>query len=94
MQEAESGEPFESLTWEVAAVLQRHWGEDPAHAIAVATFLRGSPLPLIAQDPPTVTYEIASLHVVPRDELVRGAERLMPTPPWPWALERLLPPSR
>jgi O-antigen ligase len=94
LQEAENSEPFEALTWEVAAVLQRHWGEDPAHAIAVATFLRGSPLALIAVDPPTVTYEIASLHIVPRDELVRGAERLMPTPPWPWALERLLPPSR
>jgi tetratricopeptide (TPR) repeat protein len=93
LQEAESREPLESLTWEVAAVLQSHWGQDPTHAIAVATFLRGSPLPLVAEDPPTVTYEIASLHIVPRDELVRGAERLMPTPAWPWALERLLPPS-
>jgi len=94
LQQAESSEPLESLTWEVVAVLQRHWGEDPAHAVAVATFLRGSPLPIIAGDPPTVTYEIGSLHIVPRDELVQGAERLMPTPPWPWALERLLPPSR
>jgi O-antigen ligase len=93
LQDAENREPLESLTWEVAAVLQAHWGQDPAHAIAVATFVRGTPLPFVAGDPPAVTYEIASLHIVPRDELVRGAERLMPTPPWPWALERLLPPS-
>ena len=93
LQEAESGEPLESLTWEVAAVLQAHWDQDPTHAIAVATFLRGSPLPFLAANPPAVTYEIGSLHIVPRDELVRGAERLTPTPAWPWALESLLPPA-
>ena len=92
MQDAERSEPFEALTWQVASVLKSHWGEDPTQALAIAAFL-GSPLSHVAGGPPSVTYEIASLHIVPRDELVQGAERLMPAPPWPWALERLLPPK-
>jgi len=61
--------------------------------MAIAAFLQNSPLTLVAPSPPSVTYEIGSLHVIPRDELVRDAERLMPTPAWPWALERFLPPT-
>jgi tetratricopeptide (TPR) repeat protein len=93
LRDAEQREPYEPLTWQVAAVLDTHWGEDPQQALAVAEFLQNSPLTHAAVGPTAVSYEIASLHIIPRDELVRGAQRLMPTPPWPWALERLLPPS-
>ncbi|TMB84813.1 MAG: hypothetical protein E6J39_02910 [Chloroflexi bacterium] len=92
--EAERRQPFEPLTWEVASVLEAHWGEDPTQAIAVAAFLRGAALAFVVQPPPPVTYEISSLHIAPRDELVQAAQRLTPAPPWPWALERFLPPDQ
>jgi len=92
--EAQRSAPLDPLTWEVASVLETHWGQDPTHAMAVATFLRGGSLSRVAGGPPVVTYEIGSLHVQPRDELVRGAQRLIPNPPWPWALERFLPANR
>ena len=91
--DAERRQPFEPLTWEVASVLKAHWSEDPTQVIAVAAFLRGGALAFVAQPPPPVTYEISSLHIAPRDELVQAAERLTPAPPWPWALERFLPPD-
>jgi O-antigen ligase/tetratricopeptide (TPR) repeat protein len=93
LQEAERREPYEALTWDVASVLLIHWGEDPTHAMAVDGFLRGGPLSLTRGTPSQVTYEIATLHIIPRDELVRGAERLLPGRPWPWALTRFLPPN-
>ena len=94
LRQAERREPFESLTWEVSAVLRSHWGEDSTQAVAAASFLHGSPLRFVAGPPATVTYEIGSLHIYPRDELVQGAQRLIPAPPWPWALERFLPSNR
>jgi O-antigen ligase/tetratricopeptide (TPR) repeat protein len=93
LEEAERREPFEPLTWEIASMLKSHWGEDATQAIAVAAFLRGKPLSYVREGPPPVTYEISSLHIYPHDELVQGAERLMPAPPWPWALWSLLPPT-
>jgi len=94
LQAAERSEPYDPVTWEVASVLLSHWGDDATRAMAVATFLRNAPLTMVAGGPAPVTYEIGSLHIIPRDELVREAQRLLPSPPWPWALERLLPPSR
>jgi O-antigen ligase len=91
LRQAEQREPYEPLTWQVAAVLETHWGEDAEQALAIAAFLQNGPLTHVAGGPPAVTYEIGSLHVIPRDELVRHAERLSPVPPWPWALERFLP---
>jgi O-antigen ligase len=91
LRDAERREPYEPFTWQIASVLLSHWGEDPTEALAVAAFLGSGPLTRVPGAPPAVTYEIASLHVVPRDQLVRGAERLIPNPPWPWALERFLP---
>ena len=93
LREAEQQEPYEPLTWQVAAVLETHWGEDAQQAQAVAAFLQNSPLTHGPVGPPQVTYEIGSLHIIPRDELVQDAARLIPTPPWPWALERFLPPT-
>ena len=91
LRQAEQREPYEPLTWQVAAVLETHWGEDAEQALAIAAFLQNGPLTHVAGGPPAVTYEIGSLHVIPLDELVRHAERLSPVPPWPWALERFLP---
>lgn len=93
LREAEQREPYEPLTWQVAAVLETHWGQDAKQALAIAAFLQNGPLTHVAGGPPPVTYEIGSLHVIPRDELVRHVERLLPAPPWPWALERFLPPK-
>ena len=88
---AKHASPTDSLTWEIAAVLERHWGQDPSHSARVAEFLRGTPLVMQRVPLSDVTYEVASLHIYPRDMLVAGATRLSPVPPWPWVLERLLP---
>lgn len=86
-------ETSEPLTWDIAAVLRLHWGEDATEALRVAAFFHGGPLGFAAGSIPQVTYEVASLHVYPRDLLVQSATRLVPNPPWPWALERFLPPG-
>jgi hypothetical protein len=79
------------VTWEIAAMLERHWGQDASHSARVAEFLKGSPLATRRSALAEVTYDVASLHIFPRDMLVAGAVRLSPVPPWPWILERLLP---
>lgn len=82
--------PTSVLTWDVAALLQRHWGQDPSRAQAVGEVLRGRP---VATKPPTVPrliYDIASFRAFPRDGLVSAAEHLLPETPWPWVLEPLL----
>jgi hypothetical protein len=84
-------ETADALTWEIAAVLKRHWGEDVTAVTRIAAFLRGSTLSFSASGIPQVTYDVAAFHISPRDMLVRGATRLIPVPPWPWALERFLP---
>jgi O-antigen ligase len=88
--DAKQRAPSDTLTWEIAAALERHWGENPSRSAAVAAFLRGSLLGTASPQIPDVTFELASLHVYPRDMLVRSATRLNPVPPWPWVLERLL----
>jgi membrane peptidoglycan carboxypeptidase len=84
----------EPLTWDVAALLLMHWGDDAQRALDAATFFHGAPLSFIAGGRPAVTYEVASLHIYPSDLLVRDAVRLTAVPPWPWALEPYLPPVR
>ena len=86
-------EASDALTWDIAALLRVHWGEDATAALRVAAFFHGGPLSLEAGSIPQVTYEVASLHIGPRDLLVQSATRLTPNPPWPWALERFLPPA-
>jgi hypothetical protein len=83
----------EPLTWDVASVLLLHWGDDARQALQVAAFFHGGPLTFETGGRPAVTYEVASLHIYPGDLLVRDAVRLTSVPPWPWALERFLPPS-
>jgi O-antigen ligase len=82
-----------TTTWDIAAVLRHYWGEPIDHVLAVDRVLRGSPL---ATAPPTVgdlSYDIASFRMYPRDGLVSPATRLFADRPWPWSLERVLPPS-
>jgi len=83
----------DELTWDIAAVLKVHWGEDADEVLRVAAFFHGGPLARAAAGVPQVTYEAASFHIYPRDLLVSSAARLPLLPPWPWALERFLPPG-
>jgi tetratricopeptide (TPR) repeat protein len=86
-------ESADALTWEIAPVLELHWGEDAQAALRVAAFFHNGPLSFEAPGIPQVTYEVASLYIYPRDMLVQAATRLSPVPPWPLALERFLPPE-
>lgn len=86
-------ETSDPLTWDIASVLLLHWGEDATAALQAAAFLHGGPLSFQTGPIAQVTYEVASLHIYPRDLLVQAATRLTSSPPWPWALERFLPPA-
>ena len=85
----QADDPF---TWDVAALLLRHWGEDDATALRMGEVTRGSPLSEVPPAPPSLTYDIASLRAYPADGLVSTAERLLIDRPWPWVLEPLLAP--
>jgi O-antigen ligase/Tfp pilus assembly protein PilF len=82
-----------TTTWDIAAVLRHHWGEPIDHILAVDRVLRGSPLATAAPTVGDLTYDIASFRMYPRDGLVSPATRLFADRPWPWSLERLLPPA-
>ncbi|HET7177892.1 MAG TPA: hypothetical protein VFI63_04305, partial [Solirubrobacterales bacterium] len=88
---AERDAAADPLTWQLAALLRQHWGEDPSQALRVVAFLTGSPVPYRPASRPQVTYEVASLRPYPGDLLVRSAHRLTSDPPWPWILDRYLP---
>lgn len=79
--------------WEAAALLAKHYGEDPSGAIRVADVLRGRPQ---ASGPPgraALIYDIATFRAYPSDGLVGAADRLLGMQSWPWALEPLLAPA-
>ncbi len=78
------------VTWDVAALLMTHWGEDDARALRIGDVTRGAPLSDLPPAPPPLTYDIASLRAYPGDGLVSKAERLLLDRPWPWVLEPLL----
>lgn len=82
-----------TLTWEIAPLLQRHWGEDPARALAIGAVLRGGPLADRPPQGPSISYDVTSFRAYPRDGLIGDAARLFPARPWPWALEPLLAPA-
>ena len=89
-QKASKGSP---LTWEITALLEKHWGEDPSRALRLGDVTRGAPL---AEGPSQIafaTFDIASFRGYPADGLVRSAVRLLPEQPWPWVLEPLLAPA-
>jgi O-antigen ligase/tetratricopeptide (TPR) repeat protein len=79
----------ELLTWDIASVLERHWGEDPSHAIAVADALRGGPS--ATPELPRLTWDVAAFRSYPLDGLLLDAVHLVPAQPWPWSLEAFLP---
>ncbi|MDQ2941533.1 MAG: O-antigen ligase family protein [Chloroflexota bacterium] len=85
-------QPASVAAWDVAALLLRHWGEDATRALAVAEVLHTGPLSTARPRPPGLIFDIATFRAYPRDGLVASAERLLPDQPWPWMLDRLLPP--
>ena len=85
-------DPSSTTMWEVAALLGRHYGTDDGTLERIADATRGQPLPDPAR-PPTLIYDIATFRAYPADGLVNDAVRLLPDQPWPWVIERLLPPA-
>lgn len=85
-------EATDPLTWDVAALLLRHWGDDDAMALRMGTVLRGSPLTDLPPALPTLSYDKVSFRAYPGDGLVSAAKRLLVDRPWPWVLEPLLAP--
>ena len=85
--------PDVAFTWDLAVVLREHWGLPTDHERRVAAVVRGGPIgrrdrPARA---PSVSYELDSFRGVPLDGMLLGAARLLPEPPYPWALESVLP---
>ena len=77
-------------TWELVALVRRHFGLDVSHELAVGEVARGEPLADGPSQPALAIFDIASFRGYPADGLVSGAERLLPDTPWPWVLEPLL----
>ncbi len=84
----------ESTTaWDLDLVLRAHWGEPIEHVQAVDEVLRGGPMSRARPEVGGLTFDIASFRMYPRDGLVSSAVRLLGDQPWPWILDRLLPPT-
>jgi hypothetical protein len=81
-----------STTWELAALVRRHYGLEVDHELEVGEVARGEPLPEGPSRPASLIFDIATFRAYPADGLVRSAERLQPETPWPWVLEPLLAP--
>jgi O-antigen ligase len=84
--------PGDVITWDLVALLQRHWGEDDSAALRVGAVTRSGPL---SSNPAVISAssrDIAALRAIPADGLVSGAQRLLSPSPWPWVLEPLLAP--
>jgi O-antigen ligase len=91
--DATDTEPSSPLTWQIVALLQRHWGEDDAHALHMIEVTSGAGVSLAAPSPGVrLTQDIATFRAYPDDGLIQGALRLTPTGGWPWVLEPLLAP--
>jgi O-antigen ligase len=83
-------QPADPVTWDVAALLLAHWGEDDATAVRVGNVTRGWALATQPPAIPPLSSDIASFRSYPGDGLFIAAQRLIPTQPWPWNLEPLL----
>jgi tetratricopeptide (TPR) repeat protein len=81
------------LTWEITALLEKHWGQDPTRALRLGEVTRGAPLAEGASQVAFAIFDIASFRGYPADGLVLPAVRLLPEQPWPWVLEPLLAPA-
>lgn len=87
--------PEDPTTWQVAAVLHRHWGstERAAYYQRVGEVVSGGPYPdehEVTSIRP-VTHDLSVFREYPGDELIGSAARLLIQPPMPWALEATLP---
>jgi tetratricopeptide (TPR) repeat protein len=85
---AQRSAPGDVITWEMSALLARHWGQDPSRAIAISDVLRGGPAPIPSL--PSLTWDVTSLRTYPLDQLLIGANHLIPREAWPWPLEQFL----
>jgi Flp pilus assembly protein TadD/O-antigen ligase len=77
-------------TWELAALLARHYGRDATHLLEIGDVARGSPLAEQGSRPAYLVFDIATFRAYPADGLVAAATRLLPDTPWPWVLDPLL----
>jgi O-antigen ligase len=91
-QRALSAAPDAQAGWEVAALLARHYGQDPTPYLRVGDVARGASLGTGKPALPVLVYDIATFRAYPADGLVSAAERLRPDEPWPWILEPYLAP--
>jgi O-antigen ligase len=82
-----------ATTWELAALVRRHYGMDVQYELEVGDVARGQPLPEGPSRPASLIFDIATFRAYPADGLVLQAERLQPETPWPWVLEPLLGPT-
>ncbi|HEX2194423.1 MAG TPA: O-antigen ligase family protein [Candidatus Limnocylindria bacterium] len=82
-----------ATTWELAALIRRHFGADVSHELAIGEVARGAPLAGEASETARATYDIATFRGYPADGLVAAAARLLPETPWPWVLEPFLAPA-
>jgi O-antigen ligase len=83
--------PGDPVTWDLIALLRRHWGEDDSAALKIGAAIRGASLAAGAPRMATLTSDIAALRNYPADALVSGAKRFLTDGPWPWVLDPLLP---
>jgi O-antigen ligase len=84
--------PEAASAWEVAALLARHYGEDPEPYLRIGEVARGAQLGSGKPGLPGLIYDIATFRAYPADGLVADALRLQPERPWPWVLEPYLAP--
>jgi hypothetical protein len=83
--------PGDPVTWDLIALLRRHWGEDDSSALRVGAVTSGGPLAAGPPEMVSMTSDIAALRNYPADAMVSGAQRLLTDGPWPWVLDPLLP---
>ena len=83
--------PDDPVTWDLIALLLRHWGEDDSSALRIGSATRGAGLATRPPQMATLTSDIAALRNYPADALVSSAQRLLTDRPFPWVLDPLLP---
>lgn len=91
LDEAERLRAGSTVTWDVAALLATHWGRDPGRALRLAELLRGEPIATEGNRLLPRIRDIGDFRTYPADGYAAWAERLLLDPPWPWAVDPLLP---
>ena len=88
-----SEQPHDSRTFEIGIILREAWGEPIEEMIRIASTVRGKPLPERdrGEEEPGTVYDIGSFRGYPHGELVSSTIELDTTPPFPWALQAILP---